>query len=571
MFVPVILVLAGANSPSQTLFINANVLTMDAARSRANAVLLVGRRIVTIGTSDEILSHRKPGDSVVDLGGKALLPGIIDAHSHFPASHLATTGLDLAAPPVGTVDTMATLLSRISAAATIRGKDAWLLGFNYDDALLQEGRHPTRIELDAAAPNNPVYLSHSSGHMGVANSRALRALGIDWQSPETNTSENLDGVRPGGRKNNAASKLIGLDKFGQANGLLQESAAPKMSTLLKHIPRSRLLDVLFTARDAYLESGVTTVQNGHTSTAMSWLLYAAQLLGLFPQRMVVWPAHLTAARYWTDGTPGMFASPPDSNRFHSGAIKIVVDGSPQGQTAWLSAPYMTSTVEKFGDTGVANLELKALKDIVLRYHRAGQQLALHGNGDAAIDAILDAIEYAQALSPRTDARHLLVHGQTLRSDQLPRLKQLDMGISFFVAHSYFWGDWYRQRVLGEARAATITPLTWADESGVRFSLHTDAPITPMHPMQMIWSASERKTLSGVVLGPELRVDRYRALEAITIDAAWQNRLDASRGSIEVGKLADLIVLSENPLTASDVRQVRIEQTWIDGKLHYSRY
>ncbi|MEE9321192.1 MAG: amidohydrolase [Granulosicoccus sp.] len=571
VFIPIILVLAGANSPSQTLFINADVLTMDAARSRASAVLIVGRRIVAVGTSDDILSRSKPGASIVDLGGKTLLPGIIDAHSHFPASHLATAGLDLAAPPVGTVDTIATLLARISAAATIRGKDAWLLGFNYDDALLKEARHPTRIELDATAPDNPVYLSHSSGHMGVANSRALSAFGIDWQSPNANAPEYLDGLRPGGQKNHAVSELIGLDEAGQASGLLQERAAPKTSTLLKHIPRRRLLDVLFAAHDAYLESGVTTVQNGHATTAMSWLLYSAQLLGLIPQRVIVWPAHLTAARFWSNGTPGILASPPNNDSFSTGAVKIIVDGSPQGQTAWLSAPYMATPIEKFGDTGVANLDLTELKDTVLHYHRAGQQLALHGNGDAAIDIILDAVAYAQTHSPRTDTRHLLVHGQTLRRDQLPRLKQLDMGVSFFVAHSYFWGDWYRQRVLGEARAASISPLAWADEFGVNYSLHTDAPVTPMRPMQMIWSASERMTLSGVVLGPELRIDRYRALEAITIDAAWQNRLDASRGSIEVGKLADLIVLSENPLTALDVRQIRVEQTWIDGKLQYSRH
>jgi len=570
VFVPIVLVLAGANSPSQTLFIHADVLTMDASRSRATAVLLVGRRVAAVGASGDMLARSIPGTTIVDLGGKTLMPGFIDAHSHFPASHMATTGLDLAAPPVGTVDTIATLLARISAAATIRGNNAWLLGFNYDDALLREGRHPTRIELDAAAPHNPVYLSHSSGHMGVANSRALSALGIDWQSPDVNLSVQLNDQQSAERTNNAAHALIGRDTSGLANGLLQEGAAPTLSSLLKHIPRSRLLDVLFAARDAYLASGVTTVQNGHADTGMSWLLYSAQLLKLLPQRVIVWPAHLTVARYWTNATPGLFASPPNSDNFRNGAVKIIVDGSPQGRTAWLSAPYLATGDEESDNTGVANLDPDALEETVLRYHRAGQQLALHGNGDAAIDAILDAVEYAQARSPRTDTRHLLVHGQTLRHDQLPRLKQLNMGVSFFIGHTYFWGDWYRKRVLGETRAATISPLGWADDFGVNYSLHTDAPVTPMHPMQMIWSASERRTLSGVVLGPDQRIDRYRALEAITIDAAWQNHLEASRGSIAVGKLADLIVLSDNPLVADDVRQVRVEQTWIDGKLQYSR-
>jgi predicted amidohydrolase YtcJ len=210
------------------------------------------------------------------------------------------------------------------------------------------------------------------------------------------------------------------------------------------------------------------------------------------------------------------------------------------------------------------------KQWVKRYHAAGLQLAMHGNGDAAIDLIIESLTEAyESAGTDGDYRHIVVHGQTMREDQLAKLATLKATVSFFPAHTWYWGDWYRFDVLGEQRAASISPLAAAEALGVRYTVHSDAPVTSIDPFQIIWSSTERKTRSGFVLGAKLAVGRQRVLEAMTIDAAWQNHIENDRGSLTVGKLADMVVLSDDPLTIDDVRNLRVNRVWIGGKLMFS--
>jgi len=165
---------------------------------------------------------------------------------------------------------------------------------------------------------------------------------------------------------------------------------------------------------------------------------------------------------------------------------------------------------------------------------------------------------------------VLVHGQLVRADQLKKLASLDISVSFFPAHTYYWGDWYKDVILDSERAEAISPLALADEAGVKFSIHSDAPVTPISPLEILWSATTRQTYSGKSLGADLAISPERALRALTIDSAWQNRVETDRGSLEVGKLADFLVLSGNPLTTSDVRNLSIDEVWINGKLEFTR-
>ena len=253
-----------------------------------------------------------------------------------------------------------------------------------------------------------------------------------------------------------------------------------------------------------------------------------------------------------------------------GAVKLFADGSPQGLTAHLSEPYDASSGAPPGHVGHAALTVEALHERIAFHHAAGHQLAIHGNGDAAIEAIIEGVAAAQRAHPRDDPRHVLVHAQTIRRDQLARLAALGITPSFFVAHTWYWGDWHRLRGLGAARAATISPTGWARDLGVRYTLHADAPVTPMAPMQLLWSATERRTAGGHLLGPDQRVSRLEALRALTVDAAWQARLEDSLGSLEPGKLADLALLSGDPLTVPDVRELEVLGTWIGGVERYRR-
>lgn len=556
--------------PTSVMFINGHILTMDADNSVVDALLMDGQYIVAIGGQEHVGSQVDKSTQIIDLQGRTLMPGFVDAHSHFPSSGLAQAGLDLALEPADGLSALGDLLARIAKSANQKPRDQWVVGFNYDDASLIEGRHPTRRELDNAAPEHPVYLWHRSGHMGVANSRALQELG--YADADVHSSL-IDGGQ------------VGRNEAGELNGLLQEHAAPDLARLLRELPKKRLLQVLSRARDDYLQAGITTVQNGYADILSMQLLKWAQQVGMLHQRVLVWPAHEKLSERLDldvqeqslgEEDSGLALANslnwpmPDTHRYAISAIKLIVDGSPQGRTAWLSKPYLPDDTLLEGYRGFPSIPIQELERLVSRYHRAGFQLALHGNGDAAIDAIINSLAIAQAKYPRQDTRHFVVHAQTIRRDQLESLSQLNAGVSFFPVHTYYWGDWYTSKVFGDVRAQQISPLALADELSVPYTIHTDAPVTPMRPMQMLWSAVNRRTVSDVQLGANLVVSRMRALRAMTIDVAWQNHLESDRGSLEVGKLADVISLSDNPLLADDVRDITVSRVWIGGKERYRR-
>lgn len=543
------------------LLFNAHILTLDTESSVADALLIKGGRIVKVGAEAGISVSLPFFTRKLDMQGQTILPGFVDAHSHFPTAGLTGAGVDMTPPPIGNVSTLQILLKKVAEAASTLPANDWIVGFNYDDSSLDVLRHPTKDELDKAAPDHPVYLWHRSGHMGVANSLALDELGY---KERTSTSVGTDN-----------SERPERDSSGQLTGLLQEKAAPRMSFLLRKLSVIRLFKSLLSARDQYLLAGITTAQNGFSDIPTMRMLRWSQRLGLIPQRLVIWPAHIKVkdSLNLEPGGPSQSASvelakaigwSSEPSRFAITAIKLVADGSPQGRTAWLTEPYLNQPAES-DYRGFPSLQELKFKSLVRRYHDAGFQLAMHGNGDAAIDLIIAAVTEAQAQNYRDDARHLLVHGQLIRADQLFQLAKLEISATFFPSHVYYWGDWYLHNLLGEKRANTISPLALAEQAGVRFSIHSDAPVTPISPMQVMWSAINRETLSGVILGPELVINRERALRAMTIDAAWQSRLDHDRGSLEVGKLADFVVLSEDPLTYPDVRNIGIEQVWIAGR------
>lgn len=520
---------------------------MDAANRIVEALLVEHGRIKAVGSTAEITAIMRSNTRVIDLAGRSLLPGFVDAHSHFPASGISTVSVDLSSPPVGDITSSKQLLARLQDASGGGDEEDWLLGYNYDNTGLIDGDHPTRMQLDGVVSNRPVYLWHSSGHMGVANSKALEKLGID------------DKTRA------PAGGTFGLDKdTGKLNGLLQEKAAPPLARIVGQYSYAKQLGILTSARDEYLAAGITTVQNGYAGINQMRMLQAAQWLGLLPQRVVVWPAH---DKHAVNYQPlGLGRTP---TRFVKGAVKIIVDGSPQGMTAYLSEPYFNTRAKPENYRGTPLISQPALNELVLLYHKAGFQLALHGNGDAAIEQIITAVELAQSQHPRVEARHILVHAQTIRQDQIDRLSKAGLSPSFFNSHTFYWGDWHRIQALGPVRAANISPAKWAQEAGVRFSLHSDSPVTPINPMQLLWSATNRKTSSGHVLGSAQRIDKQAALRAMTIDAAWQHHLDGFIGSLEKGKLADMVVLSNNPLDAEDARQIQVLATYVEGKEHYS--
>jgi predicted amidohydrolase YtcJ len=322
------------------------------------------------------------------------------------------------------------------------------------------------------------------------------------------------------------------------------------------------------ATSEYLQYGVTTASAGGMPTAIASLLGPMSNYNQMPLRVALFP-------FFDEVGDGLLTGELALDNFASGRVsvprvKIIADGSIQGFTGYLSKPYHRAHKGDPDYRGYPAVPRDALFEQVEGLYKQRVQVAIHGNGDASIQDALDAIEAAAAKYPWPEARPLIIHAQMSRKDQIERMAALGVTPSFFAAHTFFWGDRHAGIFMGPERAANMSPAKWAQDAGVRFSSHMDTPVTPMRPLQAVWSPVERKTKTGVVLGPDQRIDRMSALRAVTIDAAWQVFMDDDIGSIEPGKLADLVVLSGSPLTAPDLRELLVDMTLIEGVTHFQR-
>ncbi len=540
-------------SPSHQVFTGGEVLTMDPDSKIAEAVSVRDGVIDQVGSTGEILALVTEDTDVVDLSGRTLVPGFVDAHGHFPGSGQTAFTVDLNSPPIGDTESIPELLDKLRAFGEKR-TDGWLIGSNYDDTLLAEKRHPTRDDLDLVSATRPIAVVHVSGHLMVVNSAALAELHIDETTPDPE----------GGH---IVRDLSSADQR-RPNGILEETAT--------HHARDKTLDLSVSdawqmtklATAEYLQYGVTTASAGGMPSAIASLLGPMSNYNQMPLRVALFP-------FFDEVGAGLLAGEITLYDFASGRVrvprvKIIADGSIQGFTGYLSQPYHRSHKGDADYRGYPAVPRDALFEQVAGLYRQRIQVAIHGNGDASIEDALDAIEAAAAKYPWPEARPLIIHAQMTRKDQIARMAALGVTPSFFSAHTFFWGDRHAGIFMGPERAANMSPAKWAQEAGVRFSSHMDTPVTPMRPLQAVWSPVERKTKTGVVLGPDQRIDRMTALRAVTIDAAWQVFMDDQVGSIEPGKLADLVVLSGSPLTAPDLRDLLVDMTVIEGVTHFER-
>jgi len=540
-------------APHHELYVNGVVITMDASNTVAEAVLVRAGQIEAVGSSEDLVSRIDDDTVVVDLRGRALMPGFIDAHGHFPGSGQTVFSVDLNSPPIGRVTDMEGLLGSLSAFAKQR-RDGWVVGHGYDDTLLAEKRHPTRDDLDRISTSRPVAIVHVSGHLAVVNTVGLDILGIDESTPDplggviVRDPLSADGRRP--------------------NGVLEETAARAVWEYTLDLGVMDGVRMTTQAAAEYLSVGVTTASAGGMPTSVAKLLGLLSRLNQFPQRVALFPLfeEVGEALLSEELTLDAFAA----GKVSVPRVKIIADGSIQGYTGYLSEPYYAPFKGDPLYRGYPSVPREELLRQVSGLYERRIQVAIHCNGDASIDDGLDAIEAAMKAHPWPAARPLIIHAQMTRLDQIERMAALGVTPSFFSAHTYYWGDRHAAIFMGPGRAANMSPARWALEAGVRFSSHLDTPVTPMLPLQAVWSQISRESTAGVVIGPEQRIDRTSALRAVTIDAAWQVFMDDKIGSIEPGKRADLVVLSDNPLTAGDVRSIKVDRTVIDGATVYSR-
>ncbi len=538
--------------PSKQVFINANVLTMDPQNSVAQAIAIENKRIVAVGTNQQIKALIEQDTVIHDLKGKTLLPGFVDAHSHFPGLGMGQLTVDLNSPPIGDIESIQGIISRLKGEVGKIKDGKFLIGVGYDDSLLVEKRHVNRDDLDLVSKTKPVFLMHVSGHIVAVNSKALEIAGLNSES-----------VAPKGGK-------YVRDETGRLTGVLEETARLKMLKLAFDLSFFDFINMVEQGSSEYAAAGVTTAQSGLTHEPQIQGYSLIDKLGLLPQRLVIWP-DMAAGKRWANNEfdPQKFST----DNVKIGAVKLVADGSIQGFTGYLGQAYH-SHAPAHGDedyAGYPSMDQLKLNEAVLAMHQKGLQVAIHANGDAAIDMVINAVKNAQTQAPREDARHIVIHSQMATEKQLRQMKAWGLTPSFFTSHTYYWGDRHRDIFIGPERAKEISPAKSAVDIGLPFSFHLDTPVVPMSPLFAVYSGVNRVTSSGKVLGEHQRISVMQSLRSVTIDAAWQMFLDKEIGSIEVGKQADLVILDANPLDRPDsIDKINVLQTFVAGLSIFKR-
>ncbi len=515
------------------------------------AVAVKDGTIVFVGSRQEALDRwRGPDTDVRDLRGRALLPGFVDAHGHLGGIGLQATIANLLAAPDGDVTGLDSLKDKLRAwAGSPVGADSeWIVGFGYDDAMLAEGRHPTRDDLDEVSTDRPVLAIHQSFHLGAVNSLGLKRLGYSAATPDPEGGV----IR--------RRELVVPPSHGEPDGVLEEKAfTPAADLALEGLPERARLLLFVTGAAAAASFGFTTVQEGGTTLANLKALRDTAAAVPFAVDVVAYVKAGEAISSELDDPIGVSDEYVDGVR--AAGVKLVLDGSPQGRTAWLTEPYLTPPAGKPEDYLGYPAEpddAVVAKQVGTAVERGWQVLA-HVNGDAAIDQFLWAVEAAGPGRRPTVA----IHAQTAREDQVEAFARLGIVPSFFSMHTYYWGDWYRKTVLGEQRAADISPARWALDWGLRYTSHHDAPVALPNSIAVLSSQVTRRTRTDeVVLGPQQRVSALEAVRAITLNAAHQYGEQDRKGSIGVGKLADLVILSANPLTVDPeaIRDIEVVET-----------
>lgn len=538
------------------IYINGNIITLDDSHGTVRALAIAEGKILAVGSEDDILEHRGERTRLINLEGKTLLPGFVDAHSHLSGVAIQAISANLLPAPDGPVNNIAALQQTLRdhiASSPVVAEHGVVIGFNYDDSQLEELRHPTRHDLDAVSAEIPIIALHQSGHLGAYNTRALELSGIGPDTP------------------NPAGGIIERESDGKTpSGVLQENAHfSAIYPLIPNFTAAQYTQALKAGIAIYAANGFTTVQDGKTDPKTLNTFAALSSLGIFDLDVVAY-ADLAVGNQ-DPLLRGPLLSPSYRDRFRIGGVKLTLDGSPQGKTAWFTQPYLqppSGQADSYAGYP-AFTKAETTKWITLAYQN-DWQLLVHTNGDAAIDQFLNVATTVAETYPNDDRRTVMIHGQFLRQDQMAKIAALNIFPALFPMHTFYWGDWHRDSVAGLERAENISPTGWMIEQGIKFSIHSDAPVTFPSSMRILHSAVNRTTRSGAVLGKQHQLTALHALKAMTIWPAFQHFEDQTKGSLVAGKLADLVILDKNPLTEDgmDLLSIRVLETIKEGRTVY---
>lgn len=528
------------------LYLNGAILTMDEACPQVQALLVENGRILKRGSNEAVSACKREDTVCVDLCGKTMLPGFIDGHSHFAGVATSLCQCDLSQAR-NFADITRMLKEFIHENEIPEGQ--WVTGTNYDHNFLQEKEHPNKFVLDAASKRHPIVIVHASSHMGVSNSEGLQVqkLGYDTQDP-------------------AGGHYGRLEDSDELNGYMEENAFVNFRNAMPMPDIDSILELFIKAQKIYASYGITTVQEGMVTPPLFQMLCRAQEKQIFYLDLVGY-LDLENCMDWL--TPNQEHLKHYCNHFRIGGCKIFLDGSPQGRTAWMKEPYENAPD---GYCGYPIKEDARLYRLILTALKNHQQVLAHCNGDAAAEQYITQFEKVAADHPEYSVnRPIMIHAQLVQKEQLKRMAKIQMMPSFFVAHTYYWGDVHIQN-FGMARAKDISPAGTALGLNLPFTFHQDSPVLMPDVLQTIWCAAKRVTKTGVKLSQEECLSVYDALKAATVYAAYQYGEEAEKGTIAEGKRADLIILDQNPLEVpiEEVKTIKVLETIKDGVSVYRR-
>lgn len=533
------------------IYYNGTILTIDNKSSIFEALLIEDGVIKELGSSNEILKLKDSSTDLVDLKGKTLMPSFIDSHSHI-TSYAQTLRLVNLGNCTSFEDIFNTLKNFIDKNNL--KEDEWITGFNYDHERLKEKEHPTKLLLDKLSKTNPIILSHISGHMGVINSIGLNLFNI------TKDSINPDG-----------GEIIKFKDSNEPTGLLKENAFIQ-NTFKVPVPSvSDLSDLLVKAQEDYLKFGITTCQDGFTKKEEFAILdYSSKNKKL--KMDIVGFIDIKNNKNIYDENKETYVK-GYINNFRIGGYKMFLDGSPQGRTAWMLTPYkdINNPDKNSEEFGIGTLTDDEVSKFIGQALNDNAQILSHCNGDAAAKQLIDS--FKKVLNERnesfTSTLPVMVHAQLVRDSQLKDMKEIGMIPSFFTAHSYFWGDIHIKN-FGLERASKISPAKSALNRNLVFTFHQDTPVLMPDMFRTIWCSVNRITLNGVTIGEDEKISVLDAIKAVTINAAKQYFEDDKKGSLEKGKLADIIIIDKNPLEINplDLYKIKILETIKSGEVLY---
>ena len=533
------------------IYFNGNIITVDQNDTVAEAILIEDGKIKAVGNNDEILALDADAERV-DLNNKTMLPGFIDPHGH-----IVPVAQTLMIVMLGDVTSKEELLDRLRKELkdnpVEEGK--WLIGFGYDNTKFEGGEHPTKFDLDTISKEIPISVSHASGHLAAVNSKALELYGYcgdDYVVPE------------GG-----VVRTVSPDSK-EPNGVLEENAILD-SEKKKIIPSPGFEDVLkaiVRAQKIYASLGVTTTQDASVEEANG---YNHMLQACAQNNMLIIDVVGLATQPSTKNLMKDEGTPKREyfNHYKLAGAKTWLDGSPQGFTAWLSKPYHVVPDGQPADyCGYGTQNDEVVTNYFVDCINMNLQVNVHVNGDEACEQFLRCYEKAVEITGHgTELRPVMVHCQALRYDQLDRVKALNAIPTFFNDHVRFWGDLHHDQVFGPERAQNISPIGWALEKGIKFTIHQDPPVKLPNQIIGIHTAVNRTTESGRVLGEHQRIPVMEAIKAVTINGAYQYFEEDTKGSLEVGKLADMVILDKNPLEipSEELETIKVLETIKEGK------